>query len=693
MKKPSGLMKGHRQNGYDDFAALFQTRRDSHTSVGRLRLDLHHQRERFEFLLDSIPFAIVLVNEHNEHTYVNQKFTEMFGYRLSDVPDRQAWFESVYPEKSHQDDVRSKWSKCHTFRKPGQRETYMLTLRCKDGSNKTVRMYAIQLTPVESMVIYEDFTELTTTREALEKTESYLRTLYEKSVDPILIMHDQRFIDCNKATLDIMRAAGKKELLSRTFLQISPDLQPDGSLSKQKIRMLYAQILNEGSSHFEWSHRTLDGEEFLVDVSVTKVSTGGDKPVVSIVFWRDITQKKRTERALKETEERYKSMFDSMPLPIIVFHVQTLSIIDVNEAAVTHYGYTREEFIGISMDRIVHRDDLLQFRAIVSVPETVRFSLGSRHVKKDGSFIHVDMTSHNIRFSGMNYRIAVMNDVTVAKKAAEALQFTQFAVDSAAVGIIWIEEHGKILYANDETGRSLGYSRNELLEMTISEVNPECVGDKWLETWTNLKRLGCVTLETLYRRKDGMVFPIELTGKIMKYDGRGYLCAIVRDISESKKAEQSLRKREEELRIESNRLEEANTALKVLLKHREDDKKEMEEKFLSNIKELVLPYIAKLRKGRFDPHQMAYLDIIETNISDIISPFLQRMSLKYSKFTQTELQVANLVKVGKNTKEIAELMNVSTGTIDSHRNNIREKLGLNKKKINLRAYLLSVSGV
>jgi DNA-binding CsgD family transcriptional regulator len=177
----------------------------------------------------------------------------------------------------------------------------------------------------------------------------------------------------------------------------------------------------------------------------------------------------------------------------------------------------------------------------------------------------------------------------------------------------------------------------------------------------------------------------------MEYDGQGYICAIVRDITERKKVEESLKRREEELQVESNRLEEANTALKVLLKHREDDKKEMEEKFLSNIKELVFPYIDKIKKSRLDSNQAAYLEIIEANMNDIVSPFLQRMSLKYSNFTQTEIQVANLIKVGKTTKEIAELMNVSKGTIDTHRNNIRSKLGLNRKKVNLRAYLLSIA--
>ena len=152
-----------------------------------------------------------------------------------------------------------------------------------------------------------------------------------------------------------------------------------------------------------------------------------------------------------------------------------------------------------------------------------------------------------------------------------------------------------------------------------------------------------------------------------------------------------MKRREEELLVGSNRLEETNTALKVLLKHREDDKKELEDKFLSNIKSLVFPYIDRLKKARLDVDQMSYVDIIETNLNDILSPFLKKMLLKYSNFTPTEIQVANLIKVGKTTKEISALMRVSTGTVDTHRNNIRNKLAINKEKVNLRAYLLSLT--
>lgn len=97
-----------------------------------------------------------------------------------------------------------------------------------------------------------------------------------------------------------------------------------------------------------------------------------------------------------------------------------------------------------------------------------------------------------------------------------------------------------------------------------------------------------------------------------------------------------------------------------------------------------------MKRGRLHPEQISYVDIVETNLNDILSPFLQKMSVKYANFTSTEIQVANLIKAGKTSKEIADIMNVSTGTIDTHRNNIRAKLNLNRKKINLRTYLNSL---
>ena len=162
------------------------------------------------------------------------------------------------------------------------------------------------------------------------------------------------------------------------------------------------------------------------------------------------------------------------------------------------------------------------------------------------------------------------------------------------------------------------------------------------------------------------------------------------EIRQRRRSEEMLRKREKELEIKTSSVEEANTALMVLLKRRDEDRREVEDKFLFNIKELVLPYIEKMRKGRLDSGQESCLSALESNLNDILSPFSHKLSSKYLRLTPTQIQVATFVRQGKATKEIAEVMNLSTRTVESHRVNIRGKMGINKQRVNLRTYLLSI---
>jgi len=161
-----------------------------------------------------------------------------------------------------------------------------------------------------------------------------------------------------------------------------------------------------------------------------------------------------------------------------------------------------------------------------------------------------------------------------------------------------------------------------------------------------------------------------------------------KEISSRKKAEKALKEKGAELKAKTINLEEANTALKILLKRRDEDKMEFEEKVVSNVNELIIPYLEKLKRTKINDKQKSYIRILESNINDIVSPFAYHLSYKFLKLTPTEVQVANLIKQGKITKEIADIMNLATSTIDFHRNNIRKKIGIKNKKTNLRTYLL-----
>ena len=162
------------------------------------------------------------------------------------------------------------------------------------------------------------------------------------------------------------------------------------------------------------------------------------------------------------------------------------------------------------------------------------------------------------------------------------------------------------------------------------------------------------------------------------------------EITALKLAEEALKKSQEELFEQKQSLEETNIALKVLLKQREGDKYELEKKVLSNVKDLVLPYVEKLKNARLKPKEKTLVEIIETHLNDVISPLLQSFVNAKILLTPQEMQVAALVKDGKTSKEIANILNVAETTVNFHRKNLRRKFGLTHKQSNLRSYLMSI---
>ena len=177
----------------------------------------------------------------------------------------------------------------------------------------------------------------------------------------------------------------------------------------------------------------------------------------------------------------------------------------------------------------------------------------------------------------------------------------------------------------------------------------------------------------------------------MAGDGPVRVVASHEEITALKLTEEALKKSQAELIEQKQSLEEANIAMKVLLKQREEDKRDLEKKVLNNVKDLVLPYVEKLKNPRLKARDRTLVDIIDTHLQDIISPLLQRFTNAKILLTPQEMQVAALVKDGKTSKEIADILNVSETTINFHRKNLRVKFGLTNQRTNLRSYLISIS--
>lgn len=163
-----------------------------------------------------------------------------------------------------------------------------------------------------------------------------------------------------------------------------------------------------------------------------------------------------------------------------------------------------------------------------------------------------------------------------------------------------------------------------------------------------------------------------------------------REIQNRKRVEKRLRQSEKELIEQTKALEEANIALRVLLSHRDEEKKRLENTIFESLQKLITPYLQRLKETPLSTEQQAFVDILETNLFEITSPFTDKLSSICAGITPRELEVAGLIKAGKTNSEIADLLGITESAVSFHRKNLRSKLGLKHKKVNLRSHLLSL---
>lgn len=384
-------------------------------------------------------------------------------------------------------------------------------------------------------------------------------------------------------------------------------------------------------------------------------------------------------------------------------------------------------------------------RCVVGIPlkfeQTVRGVLGLAQVEAGRQFNQEDIQTLE-RFAALallalekaelysEARRELAERRKVESKIRESERMYRGFLDSSPDPIVVYDMNGEATYVNPAFEQTFGMSREEVLGRKIDFVPPEA----WPATREAIQvMLGGRTIqlfETQRLTKDGRKLEVQISSCLLK-DDRGQPAGnivMLRDISALKRAEQALRnyqdqleelveertselaqantqlarevddrkraektllKREKDLQAQSQHLEEVNTALRVLLKQREVDKNELQDNVLTNVKELVAPYLDQLKASRLSTRQQTLVSILESNLDNIVSPFIGRLSSRYAKFTPMEIRVANLIREGKTNKEIANLLLIAKNTVLFHRHNIRKKLNLTKTAINLRSHLLS----
>jgi len=377
-------------------------------------------------------------------------------------------------------------------------------------------------------------------------SEASYRSIFEAAEDAIFV-HDfdtGRVVDVNPRAC---RSFGytHDELLAVRIADVSSNVAPYTEVEAAR----HLERARSGEPvRFEWHRRNKDGSLHWDEVVLKRATIGGKERILA--FIREITDRKADHEALRLREEQYRAIFEGSADALVLWS-RDIRIVDVNEAFTALYGYKREEIVGSTFgDRLPTLDVARRIRMMQRAIEGETGQLETRTIRKDGEAFDVEIRYLPIRHRGEPHVLAIARDITERRRAEAALRASEeryrllFEMESAAVVLVDAETL-HLVDVNLAAVQMYGYSRDELLRLAATDLSNEP------ESTAPSIRDGKGTLNIplrWHRRKDGTIFPVEITANRLELDGRQIVLATIRDITERKRAEQALRDSEEQYR-------------------------------------------------------------------------------------------------------------------------------------------------
>lgn len=474
---------------------------------------LRESEERLRLALEGANQGLFDMNLRTGEAVVSAVYVSMLGYEPGEVTPSADWWQ----KQVHPDDLETATQvlgDCMEGRCLEYRMEYRL--RHKSGEWRWILSLGRVVEtdgegrPLRLLGTHTDITERRRAEEALRISELTYREIFNTVNDTIWIhnIDTGEFVDVND-TVEDMFGYPVSKALALDVGGISSGVPP---FTREKA-MEYFQKAAEGNPQsFEWECRHKDGHLFWTEVNLKRGTIAGKECVLAI--YRDITERKRTENALRQSEERFSKAFQASPAPLVISEIETGRFIDVNEAWVRMLEYTREEQLGKTSkevgiwmspgdrDRLV--DKLKNKGYFREEPIDFRTQSG-RHVRAFWSAETVVLDNRKVMLS-------MLYDETERKQAEEDLRRLSFAIEQSAEEVVITDPEGVIQYVNPAFEKITGYSRQEAIGQTPRILKSGAHDDAFYQNlWDTIKGGNVWTGQLTNRRKDGALIHEDAT--------------------------------------------------------------------------------------------------------------------------------------------------------------------------------------
>jgi PAS domain S-box-containing protein len=431
------------------------------TKRKKIELERREAEEKFRDLVEKSLVGVYIIQDR-KFAYVNPRFAEIFGYTRDELIGKD--IDTMGKDKKEM----TKANEYIRQRLSGEKASvhYEYNGLKKDGSLVQVEILGTQTQYRGHPAIIGTLLDITDQKKAvqeLNEAEQKFRDLIEKSLVGVYIIQNGTFAYVNPKLAEIFDYTQQELVGAKVRLLINGDEE------MKKVAENIRQRLNgeKDSVHYEFVGQRKDGTPLQIEVFGSRTQYKGGSAIIGTLI--DITERKQAEEKLRDSEQKYKLLFESNPLPMWMFSKENFAIIDVNQAACKHYGYTRKEFLKMNIKDMRPPEDIPHFLEKISERKPKNVSMGRwRHRKKDGSIITVEIIGNDIVYQGKVVRLSLANDITEKVAAEERLKQSYEEIRQLTKHLQNIREEERTHIAreiHDELGQQL-----TVLKMDISWV-------------------------------------------------------------------------------------------------------------------------------------------------------------------------------------------------------------------------------